>query len=153
MLYGERVNIDSYYEWFKVAHIIFFTSWMAGMFYLPRLFIYHCQVKKGSEEDKRFQLMEQKLLRIIINPSMVATIVFGVLLAYIYGFGNLGGWFHTKMLLVVFMTGLHGFFASCRRKFKAGTNKYGEKFYRIVNEAPVVIFVLIVILVKIKPFE
>ena len=145
--------MDSYFEWFKVVHIVFFTSWMAGMFYLPRLFVYHTEVKIGSEEDKRFQMMEKKLLRIIINPSMILTIIFGLLLAWIYGFGNMGPWFHIKVTLVMVMTAIHGFFAVCRKKFEKGENKYSQSFYRIVNEVPVVIFIAIVILVKIKPFE
>jgi len=147
------MGIAIYFEWFRVVHIIAFTAWMAGMFYLPRLYAYHCQVKRGTDEDNRFKIMESRLLKIIINPSMIITILAGLLLAYIYGFGNLGSWFHIKMTLVIIMTALHGFLAMCRKRFDKGINKYSEKFYRILNEVPVVIFILIVILVIIKPFE
>ena len=149
----EWSNFANNYEWFRVVHIIAFTSWMAGLFYLPRLFVYHCQVKTGGSEDKRFQLMERRLLRVIINPAMIVTILAGLMISAIYGFGNLGGWFHIKMLLVLMMTGLHGFFAVCRKKFERGENKIKENHYRILNELPVVIFIFIVILVIIKPFE
>jgi putative membrane protein len=145
--------LSSYYEWFRVLHIIAFTSWMAGMFYLPRLFVYHCQVGSGTDEDKRFQTMERRLLRIIINPSMIATILAGLMLASIYGWGNLGVWFHIKVTLVVLMTALHGFLSVCRKNFAQGENKYSERIYRIINEIPVVLFVVIVILVIIKPFD
>ncbi len=147
------MGLDSYYEWFKVLHIVFFTSWMAGMFYLPRLFVYHTEVEFGSVEDKRFQVMERRLLRVIINPSMIFTIFFGLILAHIYGFGNLGVWFHIKVTLVLLMTAIHGFFAACRKKFEAGRNKYSAGFYRAINEIPTILFVLIVILVIIKPYE
>lgn len=143
----------SYYEWFRVVHIVAFTSWMAGMFYLPRLFVYHCQVNYGGEEDKRFQLMEKRLLRVIINPAMAATIFAGLMLASIYGWGNLGAWFHIKLLLVLLMTAVHGFLSLCRKEFARGENHRSERFYRILNEVPTLLFVAIVILVIIKPFE
>lgn len=145
--------MSNYFEWIKAAHIIAMTCWMAGMFYLPRLYVYHCQAKIGSDQDKTFQVMELKLLRIIINPSMVLTIVFGLMLASVYGFKALGMWFHLKMLAVVLLTVLHGFLARWRKDFAKGENRHSERFYRIINEVPVVLFVMAVILVVVKPFE
>ncbi len=153
---GGEMNLEflsGYYEWFRVFHILAFTAWMAGMFYLPRLFVYHCQVQKNTAEDERFKAMEKNLLRIIMNPSMITTILAGLALASIYGWGNLGTWFHIKMLLVLMMTAFHGFFALCRKKLASGHNNISEFSYRILNEMPVVLFVFIVILVIIKPFE
>lgn len=142
-----------YYDWFKAVHIIFVISWMAGIFYLPRLFVYHTKVKIGSEQDKMFQTMERKLLRIIMNPAMIGAYVFGLINAYIYGVEALGVWFHIKMTGVIIITIIHGFLARWRKDFEAGQNKHSEKFYRVINEVPAIAMVLIVIMVVIKPFE
>lgn len=147
------VMIANYYEWIKAFHIIFMTAWMAGMFYLPRLYVYHTEVKKGSAEDKRLQLMEKRLLRVIINPAMILTIAFGLMLMSIYGFYALGVWFHLKLLLVVVLTAIHGMLAMYRKSFALGKNKRSQRFFRVLNETITVIFVLIVILVVVKPFE
>jgi protoporphyrinogen IX oxidase len=144
--------MDNYFEYFKVAHIVFLISWLAGMFYLPRLFVYHAEVKVGTEEDKRFQKMEKRLLR-FMAPSMVLTIVFGLMLAKIYGFACLGGWFHIKMFLVLCLAAVHGYFAKCRKDFARGENKRSSKFYRLINEIPAVIMVAAVYLVILKPFD
>jgi putative membrane protein len=145
--------MDSYYNWFKAAHVIFVITWMAGMFYLPRLFVYHTRFSNGSENDLLFQQMERRLMKIIINPSMILSFVFGIIVAYIYGFGNLGMWFHIKMFLVLIMAAMHGFLSICRKKFINGKNMYSEKFYRMLNEIPTILMVGIVILVIVKPFE
>ncbi len=145
--------MDKYYEWFKVAHIISFVCWMAGMFYLPRLFVYHTEVEIGSKQDYLFQKMEVNLLKRIINPAMILTIFFGLALVHIYGLYNLGLWFIFKTIIVFVMIGIHGFLAKCRKNFILGKNKYTGKFYRILNEVPPLLMVLIVILVIIKPFE
>jgi putative membrane protein len=145
--------MSEYYLWFKAIHIIFVITWMAGMFYLPRLFAYHTEVKVGSEEDKRFQTMERRLMRIIINPSMILTIFFGLILIHIYGLANLGPWFHIKALLVIIMIALHIFFSIWRKNFEKGKNKLSRNFYRIVNEAPPILMIIIVILVVVKPFD
>lgn len=142
-----------YYEWFKAIHLFFVISWMAGMFYLPRLFVYHTEVEVGSEEDKRFQRMEKKLLRIIINPSMVGTIIFGLILGYIYGFIGIGIWFHLKMLCVFFMIVLHILFSRWRKNFERGENKRSAKFYAFFNELPPITLIVIIWLVILKPFE
>lgn len=143
----------NYYDWLKALHIIAVISWMAGMFYLPRLFVYHTKVAIGSEADLLFQVMERRLLRIIINPAMIATFVFGLMIAHIYGFQALGVWFHIKMLAVLMLTVLHGMLARYRKDFEKGQNKHSEKFYRILNEVPVILMIVAVLMVVIKPFE
>lgn len=143
----------NYYEWIKAFHIIFMTAWMVGMFYLPRLYVYHAEVKKNSAEDKKFQLMERRLLRVIINPAMILTILFGLMLADIYSFQALGLWFHLKMLCVGILTAIHGMLAMYRKNFEQGKNRKTPLFFRILNESITVLFVLIVILVVVKPFE
>jgi len=145
--------MSEYYEWIKVVHILAVISWMAGMLYLPRLYVYHTRVAVGSEADKIFQEMERKLLRVIINPAMIITIIFGLMLAYIYGFVALGIWFHIKMTAVALLTAFHGLLARWRKNFIAGENKYSEKFFRIMNEVPTVLMIIAVIMVIVKPFE
>lgn len=145
--------MDKYYEWFKVAHLISMVCWMSAMFYLPRLFVYHSQVTTGSAEDDRFKIMEKNLLRKIMNPAMICTLIFGLMLAKIYGFKNLGLWFHLKMSFTIILVTFHGMCSRWRKDFTNGNNKHSEKFYRIMNEVPPILMVLIVILVIIKPFE
>jgi protoporphyrinogen IX oxidase len=142
-----------YYDWFKAFHIIFVISWMAGIFYLPRLFVYHTKVKIGSEQDGLFQTMERRLLRGIMNPAMIGTYVFGLINAYIYGVEALGFWFHIKMTAVIALTIIHGLLARWRKDFEKGQNKHSEKFYRIFNEVPVIAMIVAVIMVVTKPFE
>jgi putative membrane protein len=143
----------NYYEWFKALHVISMVAWMAGLFYLPRLYAYHTKATPGSEMDKTFQLMEVRLLRIIINPAMIATIVFGLICAQIYGFKALGLWFHIKMTAVLFLVIFHMKLARWRRDFAIGKNIHSEKFYRIINEVPVILMIIAVIMVIVKPFE
>lgn len=145
--------MEEYYLWLKSLHLIFIISWLAGLFYLPRLFVYHCDLKAGSKEDKLFQTMERKLLRFIMNPAMILSLIFGLWIAQIYGFKNLGGWFHIKMFLVIIIMYFHHFLARRRKDFEQGKNKYSAKFYRIINEVPTVLMIAIVILVIVKPFE
>lgn len=142
-----------YYEWFKALHVIAVISWMAGMFYLPRLFVYHTKAKPGSEMDKTFQIMEKKLLRLIMNPAMIVTIATGLINAKIYGFVALGMWFHIKMTVVIILIAYHMFLARARRAFERGENKYSEKFYRIINEVPTICMIIAVVMVIVKPFE
>ena len=143
----------NYYMWFKAMHIIAIISWMAGIFYLPRLYVYHTRAQAGSEMDKTFQIMEAKLLRVIMNPAMIMSYVFGLLNAYIYGIPALGVWFHIKMGAVIGLTIMHGLLARWRKDFAAGNNKHSEKFYRIINEVPVIFMVIAVFMVVVKPFE
>ncbi|MBN9543753.1 MAG: protoporphyrinogen oxidase HemJ [Alphaproteobacteria bacterium] len=141
-----------YYLLIKALHIISFTAWMAGMFYLPRLYVYHTKYQSGSETDQLFQTMERKLLRVIMNPAMIATFIFGIMLMYILGLESLGGWFHAKVTLVLIMAGCHGMLAKYRKDFEKGVNKKSEKFFRMLNEVPTVLMILIVMLVVLKPF-
>ncbi len=145
--------MDKYYEWIKVFHIVFMTAWMAGLFYLPRLFAYHSTVKKNDKEmyDK-FSLMERRLLRIIMNPAMIMTLVLGVLLANIYGFWALGPWFHLKMLFVGVLMVQHMYWARCRKMFVEHKNTNSESFYKLWGEITTVFFIGIIIVVIIKPF-
>ncbi|MDF3048043.1 MAG: hemJ [Candidatus Midichloriaceae bacterium] len=106
----------------KSLHIISFTAWMAGMFYLPRLYVYHTRAENGSQMDETFKIMELKLLRVIMNPAMILTVLFGVSLIYEIGFSNLGGWFHVKLLLVIFMMIFHAKLARIRKDFIMKSN-------------------------------
>ncbi len=139
--------------WYKAIHVISVISWMAAMFYMPRLFVYHTRAKIGSEMDKTFQQMEHKLLKIIMTPSMISTYFFGILIAYIYGFVALGVWFHIKMTAVLGLTIFHGLLAKWRKDFINGNNNHSEKFYRLINEVPPILMIIAVIMVIVKPFE
>lgn len=139
--------------WYKAIHVISVISWMAAMFYMPRLFVYHTREKIGSEMDKTFQQMEYKLLKIIMTPSMISTYFFGILIAYIYGFVALGVWFHIKMTAVLGLTIFHGLLAKWRKDFINGNNNHSEKFYRLMNEIPPILMIIAVIMVIVKPFE
>jgi putative membrane protein len=139
------------YEWVKAFHIIAVIAWMAGMLYLPRLFVYHCAAEAGSRQSETFKVMERRLLRAIINPAMIAAWLLGLWLVWRGGFVT-AGWLHAKVLLVLVLSGLHGLFARFVRDFGADRNLRSEKFYRMVNELPTVLMIGIVILVVVKPF-
>lgn len=145
--------MDEYYNWIKAFHLISVISWMVGLLYLPRLFVYHSELQPGSGEYKLFITMERKLAKIIMLPAMIVTVILGIWLAYIYGFKNLGSWFHAKMLLVIIMLGFHHFLGRIRKDFENGRNKYRAKFYRLMNEIPTILMIATVILVIVKPFE
>lgn len=137
----------------KALHIISFTAWMAGMFYLPRLYVYHCQVTPGSEADQLFQTMERRLLRAIMNPAMIATFVFGLWMLHVSPEWMKQGWMHAKLTLAVLcMGGVHGMLSKYRKDFARGQNRKSEKFFRILNEVPTALFVGIVLLAILKPF-
>ena len=139
--------------WVEAIHVIAVICWMAGMLYLPRLFVYHSKADKGSEMDLTFQTMERKLLRIIINPSMVITIIFGTIMLIQQDLLHSGEkWIHIKLMLVIILTVIHGFLAKERKKFIKGNNKRSAKFYVILNESIAVIMALIVIMVIVRPF-
>jgi putative membrane protein len=139
------------YLWFKAFHIIAVIAWMAGMLYLPRLFVYHCGAPPGSVQSETFKVMERRLLRGIINPAMIATWALGLWLAWDAGFFS-DGWLHAKLALVVALSGIHGFFVRCVRDFANDRNTRQQRFYRIINEVPTLLMILIVILVVVKPF-
>ena len=138
------------YEWIKALHVIAVISWMAGMLYLPRLFVYHCETETGSKQSETFKVMERRLLKAIINPAMIVTWLAGLYLAWA-GHWYVAPWFHFKFLLVLIMSGAHGFFVRCVRDFAEDKNRRSQKFYRIINEVPTVLMILIVILVIVKP--
>ena len=141
-----------YYLIIKSLHLVAVISWMAGMLYLPRIFVYHADVAVGSEIDEKFKIMEYRLLRYIINPAMIASLVFGIMLAIAIGKDAMGGWFHAKITLLMIMFACHGFLTRYRKKFAKGENVKTAKFYRILNEVTTILMVLIVFLAVMKPF-
>ncbi|HUB84994.1 MAG TPA: protoporphyrinogen oxidase HemJ [Rhizomicrobium sp.] len=148
---NELFHSTEFYLWVKAFHIIAVIMWMAGMLYLPRLFVYHCQVAKGSAESERFKLMERKLLKVIVNPAMIATWILGLTLVAITR-ADQQHWFQLKFILVLAMSGIHGFYAATVKRFARDANTRSERFYRIINEVPAILIVLIVILAVVKPF-
>ncbi|MGL4394918.1 MAG: protoporphyrinogen oxidase HemJ [Hyphomicrobium sp.] len=139
------------YLWIKAVHVVAIISWMAGMLYLPRLFIYHCEAETGSRQSETFKIMEQRLLRIIINPAMVISWVLGLWLGWAGGHFA-APWFHAKLALVLALSGVHGYFSGAVRRFGEDRNDKPARHWRLWNEAPTVLMVLIVILVIVKPF-
>jgi protoporphyrinogen IX oxidase len=137
----------------KTLHIISMTAWMAGMFYLPRLYAYHAATAVGSDVSEQFKIMERRLLRAIMNPAMILTWGLGIWLIGITGAMSPGnGWLHIKLLLVLVMSGLHGFFAVTRKQFARDERPRGATFYKIINESVTIVFIGIVVLVVFKPF-
>lgn len=144
--------IDNYLI-IKALHIISIVAWMAGMFYLPRLYVYHAGVPAGSDQSALFKVMERRLLRAIINPAMIATFIFGILLLLTPGIVDWSmGWIHVKLVAVFLMTGFHGFLARWRKAFDRDDNRHSESFYRKINEIPTILMILIVFMVIVKPF-
>lgn len=139
------------YPWIKALHVISVIAWMAALLYLPRLFVYHAEARAGSETSETFKVMERRLLRGIMTPSMIAALFFGLLLLLVPGVVA-QGWLHVKFLLLLVMFGLHGFFARCRREFEADRNRRPARFYRWMNEMPALLMVVIVLLAVAKPF-
>ena len=144
------------YGWVKALHIVAVIAWMAGMLYLPRLFVYHCVAEKGSVQSETFKVMERRLLRGIINPAMITTWVLGLWLAWLGPDSHYGwfpsGWLQAKLALVVLLSVLHGLFARWRKDFAADRKQHSAKFYRIINEIPTALMIGIVLLVVLKPF-
>jgi protoporphyrinogen IX oxidase len=147
-----RDALSNYILWIKAFHVIAVIAWMSGMLYLPRLFVYHTETTPGSESSERFKVMERKLLRGIVTPSMIAVWILGPLLAWLTG-TYLDLWLQMKVVLVLGMTGIHGFYARCVRDFAADCNTRSARFYRIINEVPALLMVFIVILVIVQPFS
>ena len=139
------------YEWIKALHIIAVIAWMAGMLYLPRLFVYHCEAEIGSKKSETFKVMERRLMRAIINPAMIVAWLAGLYLAW-SGHWFSSGWFHGKFALVILMSGVHGVFSRWRKDFEADRNTRSQKFFRIINELPTILMIGIVVLVVVKPF-
>ena len=143
--------IADYYPWIKALHVISVIAWMAGMLYLPRLFVYHADTQNGSQQSETFKVMERRLLKAIINPAMIATWLFGLAMAFI---GNLWDqpWLWAKLALVLILSGVHGMFSRWQRDFANDANTRPAKFYRLINEVPTVLMIAIVVLVIVKPF-
>ena len=139
------------YLWLKAFHVIAIIAWMAGMLYLPRLFVYHSETQKGSIQSDTFKIMERRLLKAIINPAMIVTWVLGLILVWQGGW-YASGWLHAKVLLVLILSGVHGFLSRMVKDFAADRNTRPAKFYRLINEVPTVLMIGIVILVIVKPF-
>ncbi|MFL2660659.1 MAG: protoporphyrinogen oxidase HemJ [Alphaproteobacteria bacterium] len=138
------------YNILKYLHIVFFTTWMAGLFYLPRLFVYHSKAKDSSTEYTTFLIMEKKLLRYIMNPSMILTWILGTsLVVNIQAYDQI--WLNIKFVLIVIMSVFHMYCAKVRKGFENRINKNSENFYRAINEIPTVLFLIIVYLVVFKP--
>ncbi len=137
--------------WIKALHIMSVIAWMAGMFYLPRLFVYHVDAPAGSVQSETFKTMERRLLKIIMTPAMIAVWLTGLYLAWHEGF-FLAPWLHAKLMLVLAMSALHGYLAGAVRKFAGDQNMKSARAYRFLNEVPTVLMALIVILVVVKPF-
>ena len=139
------------YDWLKAFHVIAVIAWMAGMLYLPRLFVYHCEAPKGSIQSETFKIMERRLLKAIINPAMIATWVLGLVLLSQGGWWR-AGWMHGKLVLVLILSGLHGIYVRRLKEFAADRNTRPARYYRILNEVPTLLMIGIVILVIVKPF-
>ncbi len=146
-------SFNEFYPWIKACHIVSVIAWMAGLLYLPRLFVYHAGVAPESETSETFKVMERRLLRGIMNPAMIATYLFGALLAATPGVIDWSaGWIYGKLVLVGALTVVHYFFAQWRRAFAADRNERTARFYRMVNEVPTVLLIGIVVLVVVQPF-
>jgi len=144
--------LAEYHAWVEAAHVISVIFWMAGMAYLPRLFVYHADALIGSDKSETFKIMERRLLRGIINPAMIATLLFGGLMLWANPDLLKQGWFHAKLTLLLAMFGLHGAFSRWRKDFERDANQRSARFYRLWNEGPPVLVIFIVILAIVKPF-
>jgi protoporphyrinogen IX oxidase len=144
---------QEYYYWILSLHIISVISWMAGMFYLPRLFVYHTRLDVGSKASEMFKEMERKLLRMIINPAMCATWIFGLALSFGQDSWHAGGWFYIKFSAVIILSGFHGYLSKWRKAFERDENPHNEKYFRMMNEVPTVLMMIIVFMVFLKPFS
>ena len=137
--------------WLKAFHIMSVIAWMAALFYLPRLFVYHCDAEPGSQQSETFKVMERRLAKAIMTPAMIMVWITGPLLAY--GFGDFSSpWLHAKIVFVLAMSGLHGYLMACVRRFANDANKKSGRFFRIINEIPTGLMAIIALLVVIKPF-
>lgn len=139
------------YDWLKALHVIAVISWMAGLLYLPRLFVYHADAAPGSDKSETFKVMERRLLKAITTPAMIASWILGLTLAWQGGWFK-AGWFHGKLALLLLLSASHGFLAACVRRFAEDRNTRPARFYRLINEIPTVLMIGIVVLVIVKPF-
>jgi putative membrane protein len=144
--------ILAHYTWFKALHIISVMAWMAGMLYLPRLYVYHAGAAKGSELSETLKVMERRLLRFIMNPAMMAAFLFGLVMIAANPDIMQQGWIHAKLALVLGMGAVHGLYSKWRKTFERDENTRPAKFYKIWNEVPTLMLAIIVILAVVKPF-
>ncbi|PYF02438.1 putative membrane protein [Rhodopseudomonas faecalis] len=142
---------DTIYLWLKALHVIAVLSWMAGMLYMPRLFVYHCDAPVGSKQSETFKIMERRLYKAIMNPAMMVAWVVGLYIAYEQNYFT-DGWFHAKLAAVVLMTVIHLMLGRYVRAFAADQNRHTHKFYRVINEIPTLLMIGAVIFVVVKPF-
>ena len=141
------------YEWLRALHIISVIAWMAGMLYLPRLFVYHAETEAGTDQSETFKIMERRLLKIIINPAMIASWIFGLSMLYANpGMLEGAGWMHAKLLFVLILSGVHGMLAADLKRFAKDENTKSSRYYRILNEVPTVLMIGIVIFAVVQPF-
>lgn len=139
------------YEWIKALHVLAIISWMAGLLYLPRLFVYHSTAAKGSDSSETFKVMERRLLKAIMTPAMIVAWITGLYIAWLVDYFR-SGWFHGKLLLVIVMSAVHGLLAVHVKRFARDENLKASRYFRILNEVPTLLMVGIVILVIVKPF-
>jgi putative membrane protein len=145
--------LAAFYPWVKALHIVSVIAWMAGLLYLPRLFVYHCAAASGSAQSETFKLMERRLFRGIMNPAMIAVYLFGITLVLTPGLVDWSsGWLHAKLVLVAALTIYHHALGRWRKAFAADVNSRPARFYRLMNEVPTALMIAIVILVVVKPF-
>ncbi len=141
------------YPWTKALHLIALIAWMAGLLYLPRLFVYHCAAAPGTETSEIFKVMERRLHKLIMTPAMIATFLFGILLALTPGLVDWhAGWFYVKLVAVILLAGVHGAMSRWRKDFLADRNRHPQKFFRIMNEVPTVLMLVAVVMVVVQPF-
>lgn len=142
------------YEWLKAIHISFVIFWMAGLLYLPRLYVYHSTSKIGGELDIKMQEAERNLIKIIINPAMIVTLITGLLLLLMYNLETLQTslWLQLKLLLLLLLIGYNGYLTKQRKLFASGERPRSEKFFRLINEIPALMTLIIVTLVVVRPF-
>ncbi|MDP4840727.1 MAG: protoporphyrinogen oxidase HemJ [Alphaproteobacteria bacterium] len=146
-------SLADHYLLFKAFHIVSVISWMAGLLYLPRLFMYHCEAEKGSKQSETFKVMEYRLMKIIMMPAMLLSFLFGGILLLVPGvLERPFGWFHGKFLAVLLLAGFHGVMGKWRKDFARDANRKSQSFFRIANEIPTVLMIIIVFLVVLKPF-
>ncbi len=145
--------LSTYFEWIRALHIIAVISWMAGMLYLPRLFVYHVEAEVGSDKSETFKIMERRLFKLIMNPAMIVAWIAGCLMLYAnWELYKISGWMHAKLMFVFLMTGVHHMYIKYLKAFAADKNEKSAKFYRILNEVPTIIMIIIVILAVVQPF-
>ncbi len=145
--------LNQYYDWLRAAHIIAVISWMAGMLYLPRLFVYHTGAKIGSDISETFKIMERRLLKIIINPAMIITWILGLLMLHARADLFMSEpWMHVKLLFIVLMTVVAHIYARHVKLFAADKNKKSTKYFKIINEVPTIFMIIIIIMAVIEPF-